>query len=68
MNLRGLYGGVSPPNLENLPFRKAKTVVQCTSAEQLAGPRSIGELLLLRAEKTSQTIEYQIDDVTKIYF
>ena len=42
-----------PPSLENLPFHRAKTVVQCTSAGQLTGPRIMGELLLLK--KTSQT-------------
>ena len=33
-----------PPNLENLPLCRAKTVVLCTSAGQFTGPRSIGEL------------------------
>ena len=37
-----------PLNFENLPFSRAKTVVQCTSAEQLTGPRAIGALLLLK--------------------
>ena len=36
------------PYLENLPFRRAKTVVKCTSAGQLTGPRTTGELLLLK--------------------
>ena len=43
--LKGVWGSCSP-NLENLPHRMAKTVVQCTSAGQLTGPRTIGELLL----------------------
>ena len=41
------------PNLEDLPFRRAKTLVQYTSAGQLTGRRIIGELLLLKT--TSQT-------------
>ena len=46
-------GVAQPPNLENLPFRRAKTVVQCSSAGQPTGPKTIVELLFLK--KTSQT-------------
>ena len=28
-----------PPNFENLPFRRAKTAVQCISAGKRTGPR-----------------------------
>ena len=42
-----------PPNLENLPFRRAKTAVQCTSAGQPTGPRTIGELLLLKEKENA---------------
>ena len=35
-------------NLGNFPFRRAKTVVKCTSAGQLTGSRTTGELLLLK--------------------
>ena len=38
---------MSHPNLENLPLRRAKTVVQYTSARQLTGLTTIGQLLLL---------------------
>ena len=53
-NLWG-YGGGSPHNLENMPFRRVKTVVECSSAGQRTGPRAIGELLVLKKQKTSQT-------------
>ena len=39
-----------PANREKLPFRGAKTVVQCAAAGQLAGPRP-----LVNLEKASQT-------------
>ena len=39
----GMRGWLTP-NLENLPFHRAKTVVQCISVVQLTGPRTIGEL------------------------
>ena len=44
----GGYGRSDPPNLENVLFRRAKMVVQLTSARQLTGPRTIGEVLLLK--------------------
>ena len=53
-NLGG-YGGGSAPNIENLPFRKAKTVVQSASAGHLTGPRTIGELLLLKKKSQTKT-------------
>ena len=37
--------GRATPNLENLPFGRAKTAVQYTSAGQFSGPKTIGELL-----------------------
>ena len=43
--------GVNHPNLDNLPFRRKKTVVQRTSAGQFTGSRTIGELLLLKKGK-----------------
>ena len=49
----GRYEG-DPYNLEKLPFRKAKTAVQCTLAGQLTGFRTIGELLLLLATLTNK--------------
>ena len=46
--------GESPlKNLENLPFRKAKTTVQSASAGQLTEPRTIGELLLLSGKNVT---------------
>ena len=46
--LKGGMGVAHPSNLDNLPFRRAKAVVQCIYAGQLTGPWTIGELLLLR--------------------
>ena len=46
-------GGGVTSNLENWPSRKAKTVVQCISAGQPTGPRTIGQLLLLKIKVTS---------------
>ena len=43
----GGYGGESLPNLENWPSRRAE-VAQCISAGQLTGPRTIGQLQLLK--------------------
>ena len=37
--LRG-YGASHPPNLQNWPFRRAKTAVQCISAGHSTGPRT----------------------------
>ena len=51
MKLMRVWGVVNSPNLENLPFCKAKTVVQCTSAGQLTGSRTTGELPLLKKDK-----------------
>ena len=48
-----LKGGCGlPSNLENLPFHRAKTVVKCTSAVQLTGPRTVCNLLLLKRKIT----------------
>ena len=47
------HGGESPPNLENRPFRRAKTVVQCISAGKPTWPRAIGQLLLLTIKKVT---------------
>ena len=44
-----------PPYPENLPFCRAKTVVQSIPAGLITGPRIIGELLLLK--KTKQVTE-----------
>ena len=43
-NLRG-YG---PLTSKNLPFRRAKMVVACTSAGESTGQSTIGEVLLLK--------------------
>ena len=43
-----------PPNPEILPFRRAKTVALRASAAQLTGPRTIGELLLLKKNITDK--------------
>ena len=40
-----------PHNLENLPLRRAKTVVECTSVGQLTGPGTAGTLLLLKKHR-----------------
>ena len=42
----GVWGCSPPPR--KLPFRKAKRVVNCNSAGQLTGPRTIRELLFLK--------------------
>ena len=39
--LEGGMGASSPQNLENLPFRRAKTALQCTCAGQLTEARTI---------------------------
>ena len=44
-------GGESPPKPKTWPFRRAKMAVQCISAEQPTGPRTIGQLLFLKQEK-----------------
>ena len=44
--------GVAHPKLENLPFRREKTVVQCTSAGQLTGP---GTITMVTKKTRSQT-------------
>ena len=46
----GVWGWLTSP-LENLPFHKAKTVVQSASAKQLTGPITSGELLLLKKHR-----------------
>ena len=43
-----------PHDFENLPFCRAKTVVQCISAGQLNGPTAIGQLLLLKEKVTDK--------------
>ena len=53
-NLRLGTWVVYSSNTENLLLRRAKTVVQCTSARQLTGPSTIGELMLLK-KKVSHT-------------
>ena len=45
-----------PPNRKYLPFRRAKTVVQCISAGQLTGPRTICELLLIKKMVTDTNL------------
>ena len=49
---RDLRGGMEvsypPTQTLKIPFRNAKTVVQCISAGQFTGPKTIAELLLLR--------------------
>jgi len=45
--------GKSPPNLENLVFRRAKTVEKNLSAGQLTGPWTIGQLLLLKKKQVT---------------
>ena len=41
-----------PPNLEeNLPFRRAKTVVQRASAGQFTEPMTTAKLLVLKEQK-----------------
>ena len=52
--LREGVGVSHAPNLENLSCRRTKTVVQSqnTSAGQPTGPRTIGELLLLKKKAT----------------
>ena len=42
----GVWGAHPPPR--KLPFRKAKRVVNCNSAGQLTGPRTIRELLSIK--------------------
>ena len=57
-SLRGVWEGSSPlPNFENMPFRRAKTAVQCTSACQFTGRRTIDELLLLQNENLNEKNE-----------
>ena len=47
--------GASPHlNHENFSFRRANTVVQCISAVKLIGPRTIGQLLLLKIKVTGE--------------
>ena len=52
--VKGVRGG-SPSTVRNLLFRRALAVAQCASAGQLTGQRTIGELLSLKKEKTSQS-------------
>ena len=54
MKLKGAWGETHP-NLENLPLRRAKTVVQCISAGQSTGSRTFGQLLLLEKKVTDRT-------------
>ena len=49
--VRGEWGWDTLPNLDNLPFRRAKTVVQCSSTGEITGPRTIGQLLLVKNKK-----------------
>ena len=52
--------GVSPPpSFENLPFLRAKTVVQCTFTGQFSGPKIIGELLLLKIRPQTKILAGQ---------
>ena len=45
------YGMVNPPNLENLPFRREKAMVQSVlQGNRLAGPRTFGQQLLLKRD------------------
>ena len=61
----GDMGNELPPNLENLPFRRAKAAVQCTSAGKLTGPRAIGELLLLNARSQTENVRRATSDSPK---
>ena len=45
---KGVWGESPLPKFEKLPFHRAKTVSQCTSAGQLTGLKTIGELLSLK--------------------
>ena len=45
--LRRYWGGESLPSLENLPFHRGKMVIQCISAGQPTGPRTVGQMVLL---------------------
>ena len=51
-----MWGEEPLPNLEDLPFRRAKAIVKCISARQFAGPRTIGQLLLPKDKGHRQTI------------
>ena len=53
-NCRGGMRVSEPPILENLPFRSAKTVVQCISAEQLTGPMTNDQLKQKRSQMNLQ--------------
>ena len=58
------YGGPgvsNSPSLEkNLPFCRAKTVIQCTSAGKFAETRAIVKLLLLRKRSQTKNVHPQI--------
>ena len=53
--LKGGYG--SPSNPKNIPFHRAKTVVEFTSAGQLIGPRTVCEQLFLKGKVTEAAVE-----------
>ena len=57
--LKGDMGVSHPPDLENLPFRRAKVVLQCTFAGQISRLRIIGELLLLKVINGQQTKNFR---------
>ena len=60
-NIRGCGRGRVTPKLDNWPFRRTETVVQCISAGKPTGPRTIGQLLLLKRKKQrSQTENFRM--------
>ena len=66
-NLRGYVGEPlpNPPTSKNFPFRRAKVVVKCTSARQLTGQRTIGELLLLQKRRQKQKYSQETSDTAQ---
>ena len=58
-------GDDSPPNLENLPFHRAKMVVQYIYAGQLTGPRTILSITVTKKERSHKILPGQTSD-TKV--
>ena len=58
MTLKGAWGE-SRPNLENLPFRRTETILQCISSGKVTGSRTNGQLLLLKQKVIEKNLAMQ---------